>query len=1272
MAGEPVTPKGTLVSQEEEQKSGLHILALRCIGSILSAMVAQIETPNSHSIVGSPITADVDDMPEGRSRGTSESGGVPLSRKQQAIESYQQKQKQKRDLETAAAKFATKPRRGLEFLVEHGYIGNTPEEFADALLQFKDTFDKTQIGEFLGEDKEFNIETLYKYVDKFQFMGTSIDLALREFLAGFRLPGEAQKIDRMMEKFAARYYEDNTALFPSADTPYVLAFAIIMLNTDLHNPNIPADRKMTKDGFIRQNRGIAGGRDLDPEYLYLIFDRIKETPISLKEDDGERAKLKTNNNRGMGLFSNAKEATTRRKRVAFSQERHHMVTSVTSILSNKAKSKPTSLSLISNRTTENVDPSNMQIETELDYDELQSIDHVEPMFAVTWAPFLAVFSRNMQISNDFSVVNTAISSMKCAIKLAGLFHMQDQQLTLLSGLIQFTLLNSNQEMKAKNIACVQALVEVVQTEADFLAESSWQQALMCFSQLGRLQSQSSTVSTAKRNIQSENLFSYFQNSKSPEQQARATDEENAVRIVKTFDMVQVDRIFMDSVNLNSTAIVNLVSALCAVSRAELHKPKPGEAVFSAYSGLNTGPRIFSLQKIVEVSDFNMNVRPRFIWSQVWSILSSHFTLAGCHENDTISMYAVDSLRQLSVKFLKKEELAGFSFQSQFMQPFGNMMAGAHTNVLRDLVLRCLQNIVLSRGMSLKSGWKVVLQAVTQAAGEAKNLELNFLALEILNYILKEHFVSAKEGYFNDVVECVVGFLCNSSIPATKAVGSVKLLHNLFSDVLANDSSDQIVMHLWPILTGFSTLIADPRHEIRHEATNSLFDTVENYACRFSGSMWKHLFFGILLPLFEKVTQKLQPCSLDIYKRLREKRDVLESMKAEMGIEPCGVSIPLQVILDQSSVREIIFKFIDLLIGFYNDDYIGNNVVEDNWDSSQWKSDIQANLLVPVAPHVFMLLEWFSLSEMDFAAKVGVASLSRFVIGAGEYFDTQMWSLYCGTINSILMDATPRALCEDVTRDWMDATQEYDNALPNEDGLEFVFYHPKPTSSLPFQVTSVHNLCSIQTQVLQLMGNSYPKNLKLIDQTDILSSLEAIYNTVKFSRQFNDDLGLRIELFKRGYSHGHSKAGYPTLLSQETLALTRYINLLFRLYAEFEVGLLDLTSETTTEMERMLEEVMHTVLMHYLFQDRMISAGTDDGDIMEKEDLEYDFASYTPVVLLSLRQVLDWDVNNIKRHLQWLYPLLTALLDCGNREVHTLLRQIFDQQISKLLGLDLKK
>ena len=55
----------------------------------------------------------------------------------------------------------------------------------------------------------FTKEVMYAYVDQLDFHNMQFVPGLRLFLEGFRLPGEAQKIDRLMEKFASRYCECN-------------------------------------------------------------------------------------------------------------------------------------------------------------------------------------------------------------------------------------------------------------------------------------------------------------------------------------------------------------------------------------------------------------------------------------------------------------------------------------------------------------------------------------------------------------------------------------------------------------------------------------------------------------------------------------------------------------------------------------------------------------------------------------------------------------------------------------------------------------------------------------------------------------------------------------------------------------------------------------------------------------------------------------------------------------------------------------------------------
>jgi len=88
--------------------------------------------------------------------------------------------------------------------------------------------------------------------------GVQVDVALRKFQTYFRMPGEAQKIERLMEVFGQRYCQcdrDAVTGFRSPDTVFVLAFAIIMLNTDLHTPNLKPERRMKLEDFVKNLRG---------------------------------------------------------------------------------------------------------------------------------------------------------------------------------------------------------------------------------------------------------------------------------------------------------------------------------------------------------------------------------------------------------------------------------------------------------------------------------------------------------------------------------------------------------------------------------------------------------------------------------------------------------------------------------------------------------------------------------------------------------------------------------------------------------------------------------------------------------------------------------------------------------------------------------------------------------------------------------------------------------------------------------------------------------
>lgn len=170
-------------------------------------------------------------------------------------------------------KFNMDPKKGIEYLIEHNLLAPTPEDVAQFLYK-GEGLNKTAIGDYLGERHDFNERVLRAFVELHDFTDLILVQALRQFLWSFRLPGEAQKIDRMMECFAQRYCQLNPNIFTNTDTCYVLSFAIIMLNTSLHNPSVKD--KPSVEQFISMNRGINNGGDL-PRELLVVGVRLHAT-----------------------------------------------------------------------------------------------------------------------------------------------------------------------------------------------------------------------------------------------------------------------------------------------------------------------------------------------------------------------------------------------------------------------------------------------------------------------------------------------------------------------------------------------------------------------------------------------------------------------------------------------------------------------------------------------------------------------------------------------------------------------------------------------------------------------------------------------------------------------------------------------------------------------------------------------------------------------------------------------------------------------------------
>ncbi|XP_074646993.1 IQ motif and SEC7 domain-containing protein 1-like [Tubulanus polymorphus] len=184
----------------------------------------------------------------------------------------------KREYRIGLNLFNKKPDKGILYLIHRCFIEDVPAAVAKFLIARKG-LSKQMIGEYLGNlQNQFNMEVLDYFIDEIDLSGLQIDVALRKFQTFFRMPGEAQKIERLMEAFAHRYCICNPDIvkkFKNCDTVFLLAFAIIMLNTDLHNCNIKQERRMKGDDFIKNLRGIDDGEDVDRDLLMGVYDRVR-------------------------------------------------------------------------------------------------------------------------------------------------------------------------------------------------------------------------------------------------------------------------------------------------------------------------------------------------------------------------------------------------------------------------------------------------------------------------------------------------------------------------------------------------------------------------------------------------------------------------------------------------------------------------------------------------------------------------------------------------------------------------------------------------------------------------------------------------------------------------------------------------------------------------------------------------------------------------------------------------------------------------------------
>lgn len=209
---------------------------------------------------------------------------APVSDEYPDPEGLRERRKRKKLIVAGMNKFNENPKGGLAYLQDKKVIDDITNPISVAkFLHGTSRVNKKVLGDFLS--KKGNEAVLDAFVDLFDFTEKRVDEALRSLLESFRLPGEAPLIERIVTSFSQKYSSVSTPEeVADSDAVFVLTYAIIILNTDQHNPNLKSQNRMTVTDFSRNLRGVNGGKDFAPEYLQDIYDTIRTNEIILPDE----------------------------------------------------------------------------------------------------------------------------------------------------------------------------------------------------------------------------------------------------------------------------------------------------------------------------------------------------------------------------------------------------------------------------------------------------------------------------------------------------------------------------------------------------------------------------------------------------------------------------------------------------------------------------------------------------------------------------------------------------------------------------------------------------------------------------------------------------------------------------------------------------------------------------------------------------------------------------------------------------------------------------
>lgn len=701
---------------------------------------------------------------------------------------------------------------------------------------------KPSIGEVLGERDTFYDQVRDAFSETFDFSGLEFDTALRLFMDAFRPPGEGQKIDRIMQTFGKRYYEQNSnGGLKSADAAYVLAFSVIMLNTDLHNTQ--NKKKMSLKDFNRINDNTNDGAPMPKELLQHIYSAISADELKISSECAPEelpAQL-------VFWERMARDAQRPRGQMILGAQ------------------------------------SNAGIERD--------------MFALIWGPTLAAVSVILDGSSDPGIARRAMNGLLVAARLATHHGLPDVGDQLLSTLAKYTAAALSADVpkpalvfgeSAKGRAAVETTFDIANRYGDSL-RGGWRYVLECIVRLHKLgllpaaaiAADGEDLDDARRRLPAPNLspskkassslFSRAINSLisiegtdgAGGEEATAREEAYMATAMASADVCRVDDLIADSKFLTAESLVELVKATMWAG---------GNVVAAARTGESSDTAELALEILITLTLRNRD-RVALIWPLVHEYIAACLSAESAEPATPLVERAVAGLFRVCQRLLPyKEDTAEMLLAS--LQLVVGLPQGAAWSLAEGIATDVL-GLVKSSGPYIRTeaDWRTIAALIRLTSARPEAVPAAFEALSMAcrdpgalsseSYMpLLETCLQLIDRYKGSHPEAAVRFLdCADALftwlPAQKTNSSssssslVAATNGATSITSAASISDEALVDLWLTSIGVMArgLCREDVKQLRDTSITALHRTlIASAPLNLPAELWVQTTKELLIPL----------------------------------------------------------------------------------------------------------------------------------------------------------------------------------------------------------------------------------------------------------------------------------------------------------------------------------------------------------------------------------------------------------------------------------------